>query len=127
MNLEGFEKANYTLFTSDDDEVLTNIYIAKRDDGYKAFPILKDYVASVWGPDEFEPNQTPEQFEGVTSTISWYIIPVDDKETNQKFGLESEIGDCEYPLKATDGNMYYVYHVGGDVHQNTGHYPYEPR
>ena len=127
MNLEGFQKTTYDLFNSDEDETITNIYIANRDNGYKAFPILKEYVANVWGPDEFEPNQTQQQFDDVTSTISWYIIPVDDNETNQKFGLESEIDVCNHPLKATDGNMYYVYHVGGDVHQNTGHYPYEPR
>ena len=119
MNLEGFEKTTYTFWS--DDKPINNLYIAKRDDGYKAFPILRDYIAKVWGQEEVDSNP------GVTSTISWYIIPVDDKENNEEFGLQSEIGPCEYPLKATDGNTYYVYHVGGDEYQNTGHYPYEPR
>lgn len=119
MNLEGFEKANYKTWR--DREILNNVYIAERDYGYKAFPILRDYVASIWDEDEVDSNP------GVTSTLSWYIIPVDDKETNEKFGLESEIDVCNHPLKATDGNVYYVYHVGGDEYQNTGHYPYEPR
>lgn len=117
MNLEGFKSTTYQ-FTCD--ERITGLYIANRDDGYKAFPILKDFVANIW--DSHEEGEI-----GVTSTIKWYIIPVDDNETNEKFGRESEIDVCEHPLKAIDGNWYYVYHVGGDTHQNTGHFPYEPR